>query len=328
MGTVASPTLWIGFVVFVLGMLALDLGVFHRKAHAVPARGGRSGAPCGSRWPSRSTAGVWWKFGPHARRSSSLTGYLIEKSLSVDNIFVFIVIFGALAIPKALQHRVLFWGILGALVMRGVMIFAGAALLHAFHWLIYVFGGSCCSRASRMLMQRGRQDRPRAQLPRDAHRAPLDARVATASRATSFFTRIEVGARSTPLFLALLVVEAPTSSSRSTRSRRSSRSRAIRSSSSRRTSSRSSACARCTSCSPACSTEFRYLKFGLALVLVFVGAKMVMLDVSRSAGTGRPRAYRPKLGDHPRDRTRAQRRPRRRRWSSSGSRGSSRGRPP
>jgi tellurite resistance protein TerC len=137
--TIGSPALWGGFVVFVMLMLALDLGVFHKKAHAVRFR---EAAIWSAVWVSLSLLfNLWigWKFGA-ARGTEFLTGYLLEKSLSVDNVFVFILIFATLKIPAQSQHRVLFWGILAALILRAVMIFAGAALLTRFHWLIYVFG--------------------------------------------------------------------------------------------------------------------------------------------------------------------------------------------
>ena len=139
METIGSPWLWGGFLAFVALMLALDLGVFHKKAHTV---GFKEAAIWSGVWVSLSllfNAGLAWKFGA-TQGMEFLTGYLLEKSLSVDNVFVFIVIFATLKIPAQSQHRVLLWGILAALVLRAVMIFAGAALLTRFHWLIYVFG--------------------------------------------------------------------------------------------------------------------------------------------------------------------------------------------
>lgn len=135
----SSPWLWAGFIAFVLAMLAVDLGVFHRKTHTISMR----------------EAGIWtvvwvglalafnvvlyfWQGAEPALQF--LTGYLIEKALSVDNLFVFALIFALFAVPARFQHRVLFWGVLGALIMRGAFIAAGAALLHNFHWIIYVFG--------------------------------------------------------------------------------------------------------------------------------------------------------------------------------------------
>ena len=131
--------LWGGFLAFVLLMLALDLGVFNKKAHAV---GFKEAAIWSVVWVSMSllfNVGIAWKFGA-TLGMEFLAGYLLEKSLSVDNVFVFIIIFSTLKIPGQYQHRVLFWGIIAALVLRAGMIFAGAALLARFHWLIYVFG--------------------------------------------------------------------------------------------------------------------------------------------------------------------------------------------
>ena len=130
---------WIGFNIFVLAMLALDLGVFNRKAHAVTVR--EAGAWTAV-WVSLAllfNVGLYVVAGPQAGLEF-LTGYLIEYSLSVDNIFVFVLIFSAFSVPPKYQHRVLFWGILGALVMRGAMIALGVVLISRFHWIIYGFG--------------------------------------------------------------------------------------------------------------------------------------------------------------------------------------------
>lgn len=135
-----SILLWVAFNVFVLGMLALDLLVFHRKAHAVSLREACSWSVV---WISLAlifNLGIYYMWGSE-KAMEFLAGYLIEKSLSVDNIFVFIMIFSYFAVPAIYQHRILFWGILGALVMRAIFIAAGAALLSAFHWIIYLFAG-------------------------------------------------------------------------------------------------------------------------------------------------------------------------------------------
>jgi tellurite resistance protein TerC len=139
----------VGFHVFILAMLALDLGVFQRRAHAV---GMKEAAIWSGVWVVLAllfAAGIWqfwgsWRpdeadQGP-VKAVEFVTGYLIEKALSVDNLFVFLVIFRYFAVPAHLQHRVLYWGILGALVFRAVLILAGAALLAAFHWMTYLFG--------------------------------------------------------------------------------------------------------------------------------------------------------------------------------------------
>jgi tellurite resistance protein TerC len=140
---------WVAFNAFVLGMLALDLGVFHRHAHVVSVREATIWSVV---WISLAMVfnglifGFWNQLAPGSAYTNSeagfafLTGYLIEKSLSVDNIFVFVLIFGYFAVPAQYQHRVLFWGIIGALLMRGVMIFLGAALIKEFHWIIWIFG--------------------------------------------------------------------------------------------------------------------------------------------------------------------------------------------
>ena len=139
MESVGTPALWAGFIAFVLALLALDLGVFHRNAHEVTLK---EAGIWSAIWISLALAFnglvVHW-FGPE-RGLEFLTGYLIEKALAVDNIFVFYAIFGYFAVPAIYQHRVLFWGVLGALAMRAIFIFAGAALLAKFHWVLYVFG--------------------------------------------------------------------------------------------------------------------------------------------------------------------------------------------
>ena len=130
---------WIGFNVFILVMLALDLGVFYRRSHIVSFK------------EAMTWSGVWislamlfcgglYVWGGSQLSLEFLTGYLIEKSLSVDNVFVFAVLFASMRVPKHCEHKILFWGVFGALLMRAAMIFAGVALIQRFHWLIYVFG--------------------------------------------------------------------------------------------------------------------------------------------------------------------------------------------
>jgi len=137
--SVGSPALWAGFTLFVIALLALDLGVVHRHAHIVSYR---EAAAWSMFWVSLALGFnllvLHW-FGSE-RALEFLTGYLIEKALSVDNIFVFLILLSYFKVPAALQHRVLFWGILGALVMRAIFIVAGAALLQRMHWIIYLFG--------------------------------------------------------------------------------------------------------------------------------------------------------------------------------------------
>ena len=143
---------WIGFTAFVLGMLALDLGVFHRHAHVVSKKEAALWSMVWILLALLFNAGIHYVSGP-VQALEFLTGYLIEYSLSVDNIFVFIMIFSYFAVPETYRYRVLFWGILGALLMRGVFIALGAALLQHFHWVMYIFGAFLVVTGIKMLVQ-------------------------------------------------------------------------------------------------------------------------------------------------------------------------------
>ena len=144
--------LWVGFNFFVLGMLALDLGVFHRKAHTVSIKEASVWSVLWITLAMLFNAGIYFAWGPE-KALEFLTAYIIEKSLSVDNLFIFLMIFQYFATPAQYQHRVLFWGILGALILRAVFIATGAALLNNFHWMIYVFGGFLVVTGLKMLFQ-------------------------------------------------------------------------------------------------------------------------------------------------------------------------------
>ena len=153
--------LWLGFGAFIALMLAVDLGIVNRKAHVISVREA-------ARWTAVvvSTAAVFntWIFLARGRQPGLefLTGYLIELALSVDNIFVFILIFSYFRVPAVYQHRVLFWGIFGALVMRGVMITAGWLLIERFHWIIYVFGAFLVFTGIRMAVHDDTEIEPEA----------------------------------------------------------------------------------------------------------------------------------------------------------------------
>ena len=204
MQSVGSPALWAGFILFVLLMLALDLGVFHRKTHEVKFKEALTWSGV---WVSLALVfnlGIWWKFGA-TPGMQFLTGYLIEKSLSIDNIFVFVVIFSALKIPSLYQHRVLFWGILSALVLRAAMIFAGVAMLQRFHWLIYVFGAFLILTGVKLFLQRNKEEHPE-----DGAVMKLARRVipSTPRFDKDHFFTVENGKKlATPLFMALVLVE-------------------------------------------------------------------------------------------------------------------------
>ena len=132
---------WIGFNLFVLAMLAIDLGVFHRKAHAVSLKEASIWSGVWIMLALIFNVGLYFFRGPDPALQF-FTGWLIEKSLSVDNIFVFVLLFSYFSVPATYQHRVLFWGIIGALIMRGILIGVGAVLLDQFHWILYLSGPS------------------------------------------------------------------------------------------------------------------------------------------------------------------------------------------
>ena len=202
--SVGTPVLWIGFTVFVVAMLVLDLSVFHRRAHAVRMREALIWTGVWIGMALLFNLGVYLWFGARTGLEF-LTGYLIEKALSVDNIFVFLVIFAYFRVPGALQHRVLFWGILGALVTRAIFILLGAALLHRFHWVIYLFGGFLVFTGIKLLFQGEGEVHPERNpvLRLFARLVPT----VTDYRGARF-TVIQAGRRyATPLLMVLIVVE-------------------------------------------------------------------------------------------------------------------------
>jgi tellurite resistance protein TerC len=200
--------LWVGFNAFVLAMLAVDLFVFHKEAHEVRAT---EAAAWSVAWITLALlfgAGVHWFMGPEAGLEY-FTGYVIEKALSVDNIFVFVLIFGFFRVPAQYQHRVLFWGILGALLMRGAMIAAGTYLIHQFHWIIYVFGAFLVFTGIRMATQVEHDIDPEANPAIRLVRRIMPVR--NEYHGQSFFVREEIAGRlrlaATPLFVVLVLVE-------------------------------------------------------------------------------------------------------------------------
>ncbi len=199
-----QTVLWIVFNIFVLAMLALDLGVFHRKAHEVEVREALIWTAVWIGLALAFNVGVYFWRGSEVALQF-LTGYLIEKSLSVDNIFVFLLIFTHFRVPALYQHKVLFWGILGALVMRAFFIFTGVALIEKFHWIIYVFGAFLILTGLRMAREQERE------VPVDKNPVVRFFRrffsVTEDYRGDKFFV-IENGKRlATPLFIVLLIVE-------------------------------------------------------------------------------------------------------------------------
>ncbi|HYC85270.1 MAG TPA: TerC family protein [Chryseosolibacter sp.] len=267
--------LWICFNAFVLLMLALDLGVFHRKSHEVSVK------------EALTWTGVWivlallfnlfvFHYFDKDKAIEFFTAYLIEKSLSVDNIFVIIMIFAYFDVPRIFQHKVLFWGVLGALVMRVIFIFAGVELIHRFHWLIYIFGGFLIFTGIRMLIGSNEKINPENNFLIKLARRSF--RVTPAFHQDRFFVKIDGLTWATPLFLVVIMIEATdlifavdsipailaisddpfivyTSNVFAILGLRS-----------------------LYFALSGIESYFRYLKYGLATILAFVGAKMCLMD--------------------------------------------------
>ena len=269
-------TFWIFFILFILLMLAIDLGVFHRKAHSVSFK------------ESLLWTMVWvglamifnvlvyfWK-GPNSALEF-LTGYLIELSLSVDNLFVFILIFGYFQVAPQYQHRILFWGIIGALILRVIFIFAGAALLAKFHWMIYLFGGILIVSGYKMFFQKDKKIEPEKNPVLRLFKKLFP--VTHQTEGSKFFIKQNNKWFATPLFLVLLIVETtdvvfavdsvPAILAITTDTFIVFTSNAF-------------AILGLRSLYFALAgiiNVFRYLHFGLAAILIFIGLKMVLADV-------------------------------------------------
>jgi tellurite resistance protein TerC len=199
-----TPLLWVGFNLFVLAAIALDLGVFHRRLHKI---GLREAGFFSLLWVALS---ILFGLGllHYSGRQAGLeffTGYVIEKALSVDNLFLFLVIFRTFAIDERLQHRMLEWGILGALIMRGAMVLAGAELIQRFSWVLYVFGAFIVFAGIHMLFVKKESVHPeQSAIFRFANK---HLRVTRNYKGEHFFVRNKGKLCATPLFLVLLVVE-------------------------------------------------------------------------------------------------------------------------
>ncbi|HEX6729440.1 MAG TPA: TerC/Alx family metal homeostasis membrane protein, partial [Pyrinomonadaceae bacterium] len=199
-----SNWLWLGFSVFIIAMLSLDLGLFNRKAHTIKYKEAWIWSAV---WVTLAMifAGLVFYYQGSNRGFEFLTGYLIELSLSVDNLFVFLLIFSYFKVPAKFQHRVLFWGVMGALFMRLTMIFVGAALIDRFHWIIYIFGAFLVYTGIKMFSHEDTDMQP--------DQNPI-VRAITRFLPIShhydeqkFFTRLNGKLTGTLLFLVLIVVE-------------------------------------------------------------------------------------------------------------------------
>lgn len=270
-----STILWISFNAFIFIMLVLDLGVFHKKAKKVTVKEALTWTGVWIGLAFAFNLFVYYQLGEE-KAYEFITGYLIEKSLSIDNIFVFIMIFSYFHVPESAQHKVLFWGIAGALVMRIIFILAGIELIHQFHWLIYIFGGFLIFTGIKFVTQNEVQVRP--------ERNPLVKAVRKIFRVTPdfvgnrFFVRLNNKIWATPLFIVVVMIEASdivfavdsipailaisddpfivyTSNVFAILGLRS-----------------------LYFALAGVEKHFRYLKYGLAVVLVFIGVKMCIAD--------------------------------------------------
>jgi tellurite resistance protein TerC len=196
--------IWIAFIAFIILLLSLDLGVFHRKTHEVKIK---EALIWSAVWISLALIfnyGIYYFMGKE-KALEFLTGYLIEKSLSIDNLFVFIMLFTFFDVKPQYQHKVLFWGILGALILRAIFIFAGVALISKFHWIIYIFGGFLVYTGIKMLFHNDEKIEP--------DKNPLVKLfkkffpVTENMHGGNFFVKINAKTVATPLFVVLLVVE-------------------------------------------------------------------------------------------------------------------------
>ena len=195
---------WIYFNLFVLLMLALDLGVFHRKSHEVSIK---EASIWSLIWIGRALIYnyiIYTTMG-EAKAVEFLTGYLIEKSLSVDNIFVFVLLFGYFQIPSKYQHKVLFWGILGALVMRIIFIFAGVAIIEQFHWTIYIFGAFLIYTGIKMVTEKDKKMEPDKNPVIKLARKMIP--ITNKFHDDKFFVVIDKVKHATPLFIVLIMIE-------------------------------------------------------------------------------------------------------------------------
>ena len=201
---VIDSFIWVCFIGFVLFMLVLDLGVFHRKSHEIKIK---EALIWSAVWISLALIfnyGIYVFLGKE-KAIEFLTGYIVEKSLSVDNLFVFIMLFAYFKVDVKHQHKVLFWGILGALVMRAIFIFAGVALINKFHWIIYILGALLIFTGIKMLFHKEENI--------DPDRNPLVKLfkkifpVTEKEHGDKFFVRLNGKTVATPLFIVLLMVE-------------------------------------------------------------------------------------------------------------------------
>ncbi|MBL7959598.1 TerC family protein [bacterium] len=195
---------WVLFNVFVLAMLALDLGVFHRKSHEVKMKEALTWSAVWICLALVFNVLIYFWMG-EKKALEFLTGYVIEKSLSVDNIFIFIMVFTYFHVPALYQHKILFWGILGALIMRAIFIFAGVALIAKFHWTVYVFGLFLIITGIKMALQKDKKIEPDKNPAIRLFRRYFP--VTDSYDGSKFLTRVNGKLLATPMMIVLIVIE-------------------------------------------------------------------------------------------------------------------------
>ena len=200
-----NSAFWIGFNLFILAMLAFDLGIVNRKEKAISFKESILWVAFWSSLALAFNGLVYYWFGPE-KAFEFLTGYVIEWSLSVDNLFVFIVIFNFFQVPKQYQHRVLFWGILGALILRGTFIVVGVALFNKFEWMIYIFGGILVFTGLKMLFSND-EENPKLDRNIFVRACKKILPVTEEYHGKDFFVKSKGRWLATPLFIVLVVVD-------------------------------------------------------------------------------------------------------------------------
>ncbi|MFZ4401507.1 MAG: TerC family protein [Bacteroidales bacterium] len=195
---------WFGFLLFIIALLAIDLGLFHRKSREVKIR---EALVWSAVWMGMALIFNYliYIYMGKVKAMEFLTGYLIEKSLSVDNLFVFIMLFSFFNVESKYQHKILFWGILGALFLRAIFIFAGVALINNFHWIIYVFGAFLVFTGYKMLNNKEGSANPSKNI--FVRIFKIFVPVTPVIHGSKFFVRIDKKMFATPLFIVLIVVE-------------------------------------------------------------------------------------------------------------------------
>lgn len=196
--------LWVLFAVVIMGLLALDLGVFHRKSHTVKMREALTWSGVWIALALIFNGFIYYTRGP-VPAMEFLTGYLVEEALSVDNLFVFLMVFSFFRVPAEYQHKILFWGIIGALVMRAAFILAGITLIQKFHWVIYIFGAFLIITGIKMLSNDDDEINPERNPVLKLFRRVMP--VTDNYDRDNFFVRKEGRLFATPLFVVLLMVE-------------------------------------------------------------------------------------------------------------------------